>query len=95
VARLDFAPSFRERLVRDWYLPPLTLLTATLVPLSWLFRGIAGVAPSLIAPPAGCAFHPRCPRAAARCAAEAPPPLPLGDGRLVRCHFATEEADAA
>jgi peptide/nickel transport system ATP-binding protein len=60
-----------------------------------VFRGIAGVAPSLIAPPPGCAFHPRCPRAEARCAIEAPPPLPLGDGRVVRCHFAAETADAA
>lgn len=36
------APSFRARLVRAWYRPRLTLLTAALVPLSWLFRGIAG-----------------------------------------------------
>jgi tetraacyldisaccharide 4'-kinase len=39
---MDSPPSFRERLVRDWYLPRLTLLTAALSPLSWLFRGIAG-----------------------------------------------------
>ncbi|MEO8134335.1 MAG: tetraacyldisaccharide 4'-kinase [Betaproteobacteria bacterium] len=37
------APTFRERLVRDWYLPRLTLLTALLLPLSWLFRGIAAM----------------------------------------------------
>ncbi len=37
---MDSAPSFRERLVRHWYLPRLTLLTRALTPLSWLF-GIA------------------------------------------------------
>jgi peptide/nickel transport system ATP-binding protein len=60
-----------------------------------VFRGIPGVAPSLLAPPPGCAFHPRCPRATARCAAEAPEETVLPDGRLVRCHFAAEAADAA
>jgi tetraacyldisaccharide 4'-kinase len=47
MARMDSAPSFRERLVRDWYLPRPTLLTAALLPLSWLFRGMAGVRRSL------------------------------------------------
>jgi oligopeptide/dipeptide ABC transporter ATP-binding protein len=35
---------------------------------------IAGQPPSLIAPPAGCPFHARCPEAMARCGTE-PPPL--------------------
>jgi tetraacyldisaccharide 4'-kinase len=39
---MDSAPSFRERLVRDWYLPRPTLRTAALAPLSWLFRAMAG-----------------------------------------------------
>ena len=60
-----------------------------------VFRGIAGVAPSLITPPSGCPFHPRCPRAEARCAADLPAPLDLADGRIVRCHFAAEDARAA
>ncbi|MFJ4223480.1 ABC transporter ATP-binding protein [Microbacterium sp. NPDC089695] len=41
--------------------------------------------PSLIDPPSGCRFHPRCPLATAKCAAEAPPEIPVGDGRVARC----------
>ena len=33
---------------------------------------LAGEPPSLLAPPAGCAFHPRCPIRRPRCAAERP-----------------------
>jgi oligopeptide/dipeptide ABC transporter ATP-binding protein len=48
-----------------------------------------GEAPSPLAPPAGCAFHPRCPLAIAACRADAPPPLrSLTTGRLVACHLA-------
>nr|WP_308042806.1 ABC transporter ATP-binding protein [Micromonospora sp. PLK6-60] len=38
-----------------------------------------GEPPSLIRPPAGCRFHPRCPHAMPRCAAELPPPIPVDD----------------
>jgi peptide/nickel transport system ATP-binding protein len=38
-----------------------------------------GEPPSLIRPPAGCRFHPRCPHAMPRCTSEAPPRLPAGD----------------
>jgi peptide/nickel transport system ATP-binding protein len=41
---------------------------------------IAGRPPSLIAPPSGCAFHPRCPRAFDRCPAELPPLEPAAAG---------------
>jgi oligopeptide/dipeptide ABC transporter ATP-binding protein len=34
----------------------------------------------------GCAFAPRCPRAAPRCRTEAPPLADAGSGHLVRCH---------
>jgi oligopeptide/dipeptide ABC transporter ATP-binding protein len=34
---------------------------------------IAGMQPSLLAPPAGCRFHPRCPHAFDACLAERPP----------------------
>ena len=53
-----------------------------------VFRGITGVAPSLVAPPPGCAFHPRCLHAGPRCAIEAPDETALGAGRIVRCHLA-------
>jgi peptide/nickel transport system ATP-binding protein len=47
---------------------------------------VAGEVPNPLAPPAGCAFHPRCPYANARCRAEAPR---FENG--VACH-AVEEA---
>jgi peptide/nickel transport system ATP-binding protein len=37
--------------------------------------------------PSGCHFHTRCPRAEARCRAEAPALAARRDGHLVRCHF--------
>ncbi|MGY6633480.1 MAG: ABC transporter ATP-binding protein [Alkalilacustris sp.] len=36
------------------------------------FEPIVGEIPSPLAPPPGCAFHPRCPRAGPRCRVEAP-----------------------
>ncbi|MDH6464105.1 peptide/nickel transport system ATP-binding protein [Micromonospora sp. A200] len=38
-----------------------------------------GEPPSLITPPAGCRFHPRCPHAMRRCTADLPPRLTIGD----------------
>ena len=38
-----YSPTFRERLVRDWYLSRVTFLTLLLLPLSWLFRAIVAV----------------------------------------------------
>ena len=60
-----------------------------------VFRGIPGVAPSIVNPPSGCTFHPRCPRAEARCAQEVPPEEVFGALQRVRCHFAHEERHAA
>ncbi|MBV8660376.1 MAG: ATP-binding cassette domain-containing protein, partial [Burkholderiales bacterium] len=48
---------------------------------------ISGELPSPLAPPSGCAFHPRCPYAEARCRSEAPALRPL-EGRMVACHLA-------
>ncbi len=43
--------------------------------------------------PSGCAFHPRCPVAVARCRVDVPALEPLpGDGRLVACHVARDSA---
>ena len=54
---------------------------------------IAGRPPSLIAPPSGCAFHPRCPRAFDRCPAELPPlePSAAGSEHLVACLLSPEQ----
>jgi peptide/nickel transport system ATP-binding protein len=46
---------------------------------------IDGTVPPLAALPAGCAFAPRCPRAADICRRAVPEPAPLGAG-LVSCH---------
>ena len=60
-----------------------------------VFRGIPGVAPSIVNPPSGCTFHPRCPRAEARCAQEGPPEEVFGVEHRVRCHFAHEDDHVA
>jgi oligopeptide/dipeptide ABC transporter ATP-binding protein len=46
---------------------------------------IEGQPPDLAAPPAGCAFHPRCPKAIERCRLEAPPPVALTEDHTARC----------
>ncbi len=53
-------------------------------------RSLQGDVPSPTAPPPGCAFHPRCPRAEARCAVERPvldPAPERGPEHRVACHF--------
>jgi dipeptide transport system ATP-binding protein len=47
---------------------------------------LQGELPSPFDPPSGCAFHPRCPIAMARCAGEEPPLAPK-QGREVACHL--------
>jgi oligopeptide/dipeptide ABC transporter ATP-binding protein len=51
---------------------------------------VAGEPASPLAPPAGCAFHPRCPHAQPRCAAETPTLRELRGpvSQRVACHFA-------
>jgi peptide/nickel transport system ATP-binding protein len=44
-----------------------------------------GQPPSLISPPTGCRFHPRCVFAMPRCSAEAPPRFGVGAGHWARC----------
>ncbi|HEY9211254.1 MAG TPA: oligopeptide/dipeptide ABC transporter ATP-binding protein [Ancylobacter sp.] len=51
---------------------------------------LSGEVPSPLSPPSGCAFHPRCPYANARCAREVPLPRPVRKA-WVACH-AVEEA---
>ncbi len=46
-----------------------------------------GEVPSPVDSPAGCLFHPRCPRMAARCREERPVLAAAGHGREVACHF--------
>lgn len=48
-----------------------------------------GEPPSPLAPPPGCAFHPRCPIAKPRCSVEKPPRA-AQPGRFVSCHYPGE-----
>ena len=49
------------------------------------FVPIKGEIPSPLDPPPGCHFHPRCPRAMARCREEAPPLAVIAPGRQAAC----------
>jgi peptide/nickel transport system ATP-binding protein len=51
---------------------------------------VAGEVPNPLAPPAGCAFHPRCPHANDRCRAERPALVGLATG-AVACHAVQEK----
>jgi oligopeptide/dipeptide ABC transporter ATP-binding protein len=63
-------------------LPSLTGRTGRLQP-------IEGSPPSMLFPPSGCAFHPRCPYADAVCTGEQPPLLDAGAvGQKSACYFA-------
>ena len=48
---------------------------------------IPGTVPSLIDPPGGCLFHPRCDKALPICREEQPPPFIVADGHAVFCHL--------
>jgi peptide/nickel transport system ATP-binding protein len=50
---------------------------------------VQGEVPNPLQPPTGCAFHPRCPHANARCAAERPAMIEL-QGVRVACHAVEE-----
>jgi peptide/nickel transport system ATP-binding protein len=49
-------------------------------------RDIPGEVPSLVDPPAGCRFHPRCDRATDACAVALPEAKLVGADHEVRCH---------
>jgi peptide/nickel transport system ATP-binding protein len=53
---------------------------------------IEGAPPSLLAPPAGCPFHPRCPYRFEPCPTERPPlRQPVPDAHLDACHLPWEK----
>jgi oligopeptide/dipeptide ABC transporter ATP-binding protein len=63
----------------------------------WL-QPIPGQPPSMIAPPPGCAFHPRCTFSRGRlpCRTDVPELRQIGDSapHVTRCHYAEELAEA-
>jgi len=73
---------------------PYTRALIDAVPLPDPEAGIArsslsGEVPSILSPPTGCAFHPRCDFAETRCTTDLPAPTVIG-ATTVCCHRATE-----
>jgi peptide/nickel transport system ATP-binding protein len=56
---------------------------------TWL--GASGAPPSLVQPPSGCRFHPRCPHAMAICATEQPPSFDVSGTHRTACWLHTPE----
>lgn len=52
-----------------------------------------GEIPSLVHPPTGCRFHPRCPHAMPVCSRRFPPRTYLGGGRWVNCFLYGDSGD--
>jgi oligopeptide/dipeptide ABC transporter ATP-binding protein len=79
--------------VRDLFREPLhpytQLLIASLPSLDGKdgLQGIAGAPPSLLNPPSGCPFHPRCPYVMDRCRVVMPPLREIQPGHLAACHL--------
>ncbi|HEX2465886.1 MAG TPA: oligopeptide/dipeptide ABC transporter ATP-binding protein [Thermoanaerobaculia bacterium] len=48
---------------------------------------LKGEVPSVLHPPSGCRFHPRCPKALPECSTTEPLLRPIGAGREVSCHL--------
>jgi peptide/nickel transport system ATP-binding protein len=60
------------------------------------WAGAAGAPPSLIDPPSGCRFHPRCPFAMPRCSHETPPLFTVSSNHRSACWLHVDEtAEAA
>lgn len=71
--------------------PYTQALIAASDPACTLDEGVlAGEIPSPLAPPGGCPFHPRCPRADAICRQIRPALAKVRQGQSVACHYPTE-----
>jgi oligopeptide/dipeptide ABC transporter ATP-binding protein len=75
-------------------LHPYTVALLSAAPSLHRARGnrirLEGEPPKPTDPPAGCAFHPRCPMARPVCSVERPPLIEWQTGRYSACHFALE-----
>jgi peptide/nickel transport system ATP-binding protein len=54
--------------------------------------GVSGEIPSPLAPPSGCRFRTRCPRATDKCTVEEPQMRAVRPGQFVACHYPIEDA---
>jgi peptide/nickel transport system ATP-binding protein len=52
-----------------------------------------GAPPSLLAPPSGCRFHPRCPYAMDICSRQAPPSFAVSPGHIAACWLHARPGD--
>jgi len=52
-----------------------------------------GAPPSLLAPPSGCRFHPRCPHAMEVCRRKAPPSITVGVDHIAACWLHVDPAE--
>ena len=58
-------------------------------------KGVRGELPSAMAPPSGCRFRTRCPRAQELCAEQEPPLRPFtAAGQQAACHFPLREPES-
>ena len=55
-----------------------------------VFRGIPGLPPSLLEPPPGCPFHPRCPQVMDSCSDRVPQLEEVAAERQAACHLHAE-----
>lgn len=77
----------REEIERDPLHPYTRALLSSLVyERKKRLNTVPGSIPSLINPPPGCRFAPRCPYATSVCREKEPPPV-LVNGRIVYCHL--------
>jgi peptide/nickel transport system ATP-binding protein len=81
---LETAPI--DAFVRRPMVPYTRLLLESLPSRNAALQGIPGDVPSLVSPPAGCRFHPRCPQASDVCRTEHPAVSEQEAGHFVGCH---------
>lgn len=58
-----------------------------------LKRSVPGAPPSLLNPPVGCRFHPRCPLAFQKCREESPALVEVENGHKVACFLHSKEVE--
>ena len=91
---VEVGPGRRRSPTRPRTRTPKLLLSAAPDPdadqKTWL--GQRGAPPSLVTPPSGCRFHPRCPFAMAICSTDAPPMLTGHDGHQSACWLLADSA---
>ena len=95
VVVLYAARAVEEGTVEEIYHQPKHPYTRALLAVGAQFRqrvgakahGIPGTPPSLVTPPPGCRFHPRCPEAMEICSSQSPGWSHFGGTQVAACHL--------